>query len=63
MAQSLLRYDEVARLLATTKSHVIRLAREGELARVRVGRFWRINSAEVERFITKNQEARWPGKR
>ena len=51
VGQPLLKPEEVSRFLRVTKEHVYRLAREGKLPSVRVGRSLRFRSADIHEYL------------
>lgn len=51
MNDSLLLADEVSQLLRIPTEHVYRLARRGDLASVRMGRYVRFTNDSVESYV------------
>lgn len=56
IAPRLLTVAQVARRLAVKRSYVLRLIRRRDLARVRVGRYWRVEPEAVERYISTHRD-------
>lgn len=57
MNQPLLMAEEVSQLLRIPTEHVYRLARRGELASVRMGRYVRFTSDSIQSYIDENLKA------
>ena len=53
----LLLSEEVATRLRVPINHIYRLARRGEIASVKIGRYVRFEEQEVERYISSNIKA------
>jgi excisionase family DNA binding protein len=49
--------QEVAELLRVSSTAILRLLRRGELPAVRVGRAWRVEDVELQRWLRRR---RWP---
>jgi excisionase family DNA binding protein len=52
--------QELAELLRVSSTAIRRLLRRGELPALRIGRAWRVEDAELQRWI---RHRRWPGGR
>ena len=55
-AQVLLTPDEVAQMLRVARKTVIVMARDGRIPSVRVGRFVRFDSTEIDRWIDQHRQ-------
>jgi len=53
--EQLLKPEQVATLLNVARKTVVNMAREGRLPHVRVGRYYRFDVAEIDRWIERNR--------
>jgi len=53
-ARGLLTAEDAARVLAVDASHLLRLAREGRIPRVRIGKYLRFSPADIVGQCTKS---------
>ena len=53
--ENLLTPDEVANTLRLARKTVVTMAREGRLPCIRIGRFYRFDPADIDRWIQENR--------
>ncbi len=58
----IMKIDEVARLLRIPESSLYRLAEEGRIPCVKVGKHWRFRMSTLSRWMDIQEEERWPSR-
>jgi excisionase family DNA binding protein len=53
--EKMLKPEQMAEMLNVARKTVVTMAREGRIPSIRLGRFYRFDSEEIDRWIQKNR--------